>query len=150
MTDDVVPPTFVDTNILVYALAADDDRRSSIAQEVLRELMKEQALRTSLQVLQELYVTLTRKVRSPLSPQQVLRYMDQIAAWPVIAPDYSAIRAAVAVSVEQVFSFWDSLIVVCAARSGARRLYTEDLQAGRVILGVEVVNPFQNTNRTCN
>ena len=143
MSAEPVPPTFVDTNVLVYALAADDARRSSIAQRELRALMAEQALRTSLQVLEELYVTLTRKVKPPLSPQQALRYMDQVAAWPVFAPDYGAVRAAVEVAEAQGFSFWDSLIVVCAARSGASRLFTEDLQDGRVVMGVEVVNPFR-------
>ena len=102
------------------------------------------ALRTSTQVLQELYVTLTRKVGSRLSPVQALRYLDQIASWPVVVTDYSAVRSAVELSVDGKFSFWDALIIVAAARSGAKRLYTEDLKHGQVTLGVEVVNPFRD------
>jgi predicted nucleic acid-binding protein len=45
-------------------------------------------------------------------------------------------------------SFWDALVVVAAARSGAKRLYTEDLQNGQMLLGVEVVNPFRGSQRT--
>jgi len=48
----------------------------------------------------------------------------------------------VGLSSSAIFSFWDALVVVAAARSGAKRVYTEDLQAGQVVLGVEVVNPF--------
>jgi predicted nucleic acid-binding protein len=59
-------PGFVDTNILVYALAADDPKRSAVAQDLVRRLMLHQTLHTSTQVLQELYVTLTRKVRQPI------------------------------------------------------------------------------------
>jgi predicted nucleic acid-binding protein len=55
---------FVDTNILVYAIAADDARRSPVAQQLLRTLMQDRTLHTSTQVIQELYVTLTRKGRN--------------------------------------------------------------------------------------
>jgi predicted nucleic acid-binding protein len=57
--------------------------------------------------------------------------------------DYTAIREAIHLSGKHSFSFWDALIVVAAARSRAARLYTEDLQHGRVVLGVEIVNPFR-------
>ena len=50
------PLCFVDTNVFVYALSADDEKRSLVAQKLLRELMTSQALRTSTQVLQELFV----------------------------------------------------------------------------------------------
>jgi predicted nucleic acid-binding protein len=40
--------------------------------------MVAQALRTSTQVLQELFVTLTRKIRTRLTAEQALRYLDQI------------------------------------------------------------------------
>jgi predicted nucleic acid-binding protein len=135
--------SFVDTNIFVYALAGDDPERARTAQELLRRLMRAQTLHTSTQVLQELYVTLTRKIRGALSPDQALRYLDGIAAWPVLTPDYGAVRSAVTLSAGHQLSFWDALIVVAASRSGARRLYTEDLQHGQVLLGVEVVNPFR-------
>jgi predicted nucleic acid-binding protein len=134
---------FVDTNILVYAMAADDAKRSPIAQDLIRELMAAETFQTSTQILQELYVTLTRKVRTPIKPQQALRYLDQLAVWPVVTLDYAAVRDAIELSASAMLSFWDALVVVAAARSGAQRLYTEDLRDGQKILGVEVVNPFR-------
>jgi predicted nucleic acid-binding protein len=136
-------PAFVDTNVWVYALAEDDPVRAPTAQELIRRLMLHQALHTSTQVLQELYVTLTRKVRGPIPADQVLRYLERIAAWPVTVVDYEAIRSAIALSSRHQISFWDALIVVAASLSGAQRLYTEDLNSGQVLLGVEIVNPFR-------
>jgi predicted nucleic acid-binding protein len=147
MNADGLQSSFVDTNILVYALADDDANRSLIAQELVRDLMVAQAFQTSTQVLQELFVTLTRKVRTPLPAEQALRYLDQIAAWPVIVLDYRAVRDAIELSGSALLSFWDALIVVAAARSGSKYLYTEDLQDGQVILGVEVINPFRDIKK---
>src|SRR5436305_10493472 len=105
-------PAFVDTNILVYAVAADDVHRSPIAQELLRTLIQTAAFCTSTQVLQEVVVTLTRKVKMPLTAEQALRYLDQIAVCPVVLLDYAAIRDAVQVSVNAQISFWYGLVVV--------------------------------------
>lgn len=134
---------FVDTNVFVYALTEDDPTRAAAAQELITQLRSTQSLHTSTQVLSELFVTLTRKVRRPLSSEVALEYLDQIAAWPVIVPDYSAIRDACQLSTSARTSFWDALIVVSASRAGAARLYSEDLNAGQKLLGVEIVNPFQ-------
>jgi predicted nucleic acid-binding protein len=135
---------FVDTNVLVYALAADDPRRAPVAQRLIRDLMVRREFRTSTQVLQELFVTLTHKIKKPIASSQALRYLDRIAVWPVTVLDYRMIREAVELSSGRSISFWDALVVVAAARSGATRLYTEDLQDGQLILGVEVVNPFRS------
>jgi len=147
MSVEPLPVCFVDTNVLVYALADDDANRSPVAQRLVRELMTAQVFRTSIQVLQELFVTLTRKIRTPLTAEQVIRYLDQIAAWPVVGLDYRGVRDAIELSSSAAISFWDALVVVAAARSGARRLYTEDLQHGQIILGVEVVNPFHKSRQ---
>ena len=62
-------PVFVDTNVLVYAYDASEPDRRAVAQETLSELMRSNRLRLSTQVLQELYVTLTRKVADRLDPE---------------------------------------------------------------------------------
>ena len=115
----------------------------TVAQNLLRELMRSRTLRTSTQVLQELYVTLTRKGKTPLNPEAALRYLDQISAWPVAVTDFKSVRRAIELSVGSMLSFWDALIVVAAESSGAKTLYSEDMQDGQELLGVRVVNPFQ-------
>jgi len=54
--------SFVDTNVLVYAFDRSNSPKKQVAQRLMNELMEEDRLRVSTQVLQELFVTLTRKV----------------------------------------------------------------------------------------
>lgn len=136
------PPAFVDTNVLVYAFDTSDPRRQ-IARDLLARLLDEDRLRLSTQVLQEFYVTVTRKIARPLAPGEALKIMDDFASWPVVQLDYPLIREAVLTATEAQLSFWDGLIVVAARRADAALLYTEDLNHGQEIRGVKVVDPFR-------
>jgi len=138
-------PAFVDTNILSYALERRRSAKQSAARTLVDTLMADGRIRVSTQVLQELYVTLTRKVREPWPSENALAALDILTAWPLFVTDYPAIRAAAQLARDAVTSFWDALIVVAAARSGAAILYTEDLNPGQELLGVLVVNPFQTS-----
>ncbi|HVF61008.1 MAG TPA: PIN domain-containing protein [Thermoanaerobaculia bacterium] len=135
-------PAFVDTNILVYAFDSTDPARHGLAADLLSRLMDEDRLRLSVQVLQELYVTVTRKARPPWTPDRALATLDDLAAWPVVANDFALVREAILLSRDTAVSFWDALIVAAAARSGAGTLYTEDLSDGQVLRGVRIANPF--------
>jgi predicted nucleic acid-binding protein len=136
------PLSFVDTNVLVYALDKSDSPKKRIAQQLMNELMEEDRLRLSTQVLQELFVTLTRKVSQPCASDEALAVLDDLTAWPLMVIDYAAIRAAIDLTDRAKLSFWDSLVVVAAARTGASVLFTEDLNDGQEILGVRISNPF--------
>lgn len=57
-------------------------------------------------------MTLTRKVRTPMQPEEALRYLDHLAAWPVAVLDYEAVRAAAQLSSGKSLSFWDALVIV--------------------------------------
>jgi len=134
--------SFVDTNVLVYALDQSNSPKKVVAQRLLSNLMGEDRLRVSTQVLQELFVTLTRKVSRPCSSEEALAVLEDLAAWPLTVVDYAAIRAAGRLADQARLSFWDALVVVAAARAGASMLYTEDLNDGQEILGVRICNPF--------
>ena len=133
---------FVDTNVLVYAFDKSGSPKRRGAQRLMNELMEQDRLRVSTQVLQELYVTLTRKAMRPCSSEEALAVVEDLAAWPLMVVDYAAIRAAVGLADQAKLSFWDALVVVAAARAGAAVLYTEDLNDGQEILGVRIRNPF--------
>src|SRR5579872_440101 len=81
-------PSFVDTNVFVYAVNDDDPERQGIARELLGRLVESEVLQTSTQVLQELYVVLTRKVQRKFTAREALGYLDRIARSPVIWIDY--------------------------------------------------------------
>src|ERR1700722_11161795 len=136
------PISFVVTNVLVYAFEKSRSPKRQIAQRLMNELMEEDRLRLSTQVLQELFVTLTRKVSQPCSNAEGLAALEDLSAWPLMAVDFAAMRAAVELIDQAKLSFWDALIVVASARMGATVLYTEDLNDGQEILGVRITNPF--------
>ncbi len=133
---------FVDTNVLVYGFDKSSSPKKRVAQRLLTELMEEDRLRVSTQVLQELFVTLTKKVSQRCSTEEALAVLEDLTAWPLMVIDYAAVRAAVGLADQARLSFWDALIVVSAARAGAAVLYTEDLNDGQEILGVRICNPF--------
>jgi predicted nucleic acid-binding protein len=134
--------SFVDTNVLVYAFEKSSTPKKRVAQRLMNELMDADGLRVSTQVLQELFVTLTRKVKQCCSIEEALAVLEDLTAWPLMVVDYAAIRAAVGLADQAKLSFWDALVVVAAARSGAAVLYSEDLNDGQEILGVRIRNPF--------
>jgi predicted nucleic acid-binding protein len=138
-------PSFVDTNILVYAIENTGDPREAQAAALLTRLLDTGAFRTSTQVLQELYVTETRKGRPLLTPAEVLQYVDSFADWPVVAPGFNDIRDAMRLSDSAQISYWDALIVITASLAGCATLYTEDLNHGQTIHGVLIINPFKTT-----
>ncbi|SPF37337.1 conserved hypothetical protein [Candidatus Sulfopaludibacter sp. SbA4] len=134
--------SFVDTNVLVYAFDRSNSPKKQVAQRLMNELMEEDRLRVSTQVLQELFVTLTRKVSQRCSSEEALAVLEDLTAWPLMVVADAAIRSAVRLADQAELSFWDALVVVAAARSGAAVLYTEDLNDGQEILGVRISNPF--------
>lgn len=136
-------PAFVDTNVLVYAFDESDPRRQSLAKPLIASLMESDRLCLSTQILQELVVTVTRKIERRWTVENALLKLDDLASWRLFVIDYRAIRDAVLLARDATISFWDALVVIAAARSGAEVLYTEDLNHGQTIAGVRVVNPFR-------
>src|ERR1700674_2231742 len=80
--------TFVDTNVLIYAHDVDAQAKQQIAKEVLRGLWSDRTGVLSVQVLQEFYVDVTRKIPSPLSKDLARLVMSSYAIWcPETTPD---------------------------------------------------------------
>ena len=134
--------TFVDTNILIYAHDLDAGRKHEVAKAILRELWAERAGLLSAQVLQEFYVNATRKIRTPLSKPAARSVVTTYAAWCVDGITPADLAAAFQIEDDARIGFWDALIVAVAARCGARRLLSEDLNPGQTIAGIAILNPF--------
>lgn len=99
--------------------------------------------RTSHQVLQEYYVTVTRKLRPGL-PASIAR--DDVRAlieWDPVTTDAALLERAWSIEQRVRVSFSDALIVAAAAASGASTLLTEHLKEGAEIEGVLIVDPFR-------
>ncbi|MGH2441806.1 MAG: PIN domain-containing protein [Chloroflexota bacterium] len=133
---------FVDTNILVYAYDTDAGQKNEIARDLLTNLWKIRRGTLSTQVLQEFYVTVTRKLSKPLDPAAARHVVATYRSWPVQLIDVSAICQASEIAERHELSFWDGLIVAAAHRAGALHVLSEDLQAGQIIDGVRIENPL--------
>ena len=133
--------TFVDTNILIYAHNLDAGTKHKIAKDVLQELWSERVGVLSMQVLQEFYVNVTKKIATPLSKNSARLVVDSYAIW-CIETTAAEITSAFRIEDEARISFWDALIVSAAVKSGATRILSEDLSAGQKIAGVRIENPF--------
>ena len=133
--------TFVDTNILIYAHDIDAKAKHETAKSVLRDLWRQRAGVLSLQVLQEFYVNVTRKIASPLPKEAARLVVNTYAIW-CTETTPAEITAAFRIEDEFRIAFWDALIVASAAKSGAVRILSEDLNAGQPIGGIRIENPF--------
>lgn len=133
--------TFVDTNVLIYAHDRDAGQKHEIAKRVLRELWSEREGVLSMQVLQEFYVNVTRKIASPLPKATARAIIESYRNW-CTQTTVEEISAAFRIEDEARLGFWDALVVASASSSGATRLISEDLNSGQTILGVRVENPF--------
>jgi predicted nucleic acid-binding protein len=131
---------FLDTNVLVYAVSAAEE--DAVRREKALALVAEADFGLSAQVLQEFYVTVTRKIRKPLAPERAVALMDEYRTFPTVATDYPLIVAAVELSIRYGISYWDGAIVAAAEALEAPTLYTEDLNDGQRYGSVRVVNPF--------
>jgi predicted nucleic acid-binding protein len=140
-----VDKTFVDTNVLVYAHNADASSKHERAKLRIADLWSAGAGVVSLQVLQELYVNLTRKVSAPLDKATARELVRTYASWLGDPPDAALVIRASEIEELHRLSFWDALIVASAHKAGAQVLLSEDLNDGQVIEGVRVENPFRPT-----
>ena len=132
---------FVDTNILIYAHDIDAVAKHELAKQILQELWAQQTGVLSMQVLQEFYVNVTRKIASPLSRASARAIVNSYMVW-CIETTPAEISAAFRLEDEAHIGFWDALIVAAAVKAGAERILSEDLNAGQTIAGVRIENPF--------
>ena len=140
-------PSFVDTNILVYAEDRDAKGKHEVARDLILELWNNRDGVLSVQVLQEFYVTVTRKLKKPMSAARALDVVQEYLSWPVIENTGTLLVEAVGLQQKAQLSFWDAMVVQAAINGGCDKLYTEDLNAGQRFGSVVVVNPFKKTMR---
>ena len=130
----------LDTNVLVYAV--DSTPGHSKKRAVAIELIQKADFGLSAQVMQEFYVTVTKKFQRPLSSEKAIEFLDSLNAFPIIPTDYTLINEGIRNSIEYQISYWDGAILAAAERLKAPVLYSEDLSHGQLYGHIKVVNPF--------
>jgi predicted nucleic acid-binding protein len=131
---------FLDTNILLYTISANP--AESVKRQIAINLVAPMDWVISAQVLQEFYANATRKRAGGISVEAANTLLSQFIPRAKVAIDATLVAQAAQISQRYQLSYWDAAIVSAAIRSGAQELLTEDLNAGQVIEGITVVNPF--------
>lgn len=135
---------FVDTNILVYAHDLDAGMKREVAAARIKELWQTGMGVISIQVMQEFYVNVTRKIARPLALPVARELIEAYSAWQTESPSPQDVLWASEIQERHQISFWDAMIVATAITGGADLILSEDLNDGQLISGIRIENPFRH------
>ena len=133
---------FIDTNILVYAHDLSAGEKHDRARELIQTLWDTGIGCISIQVLQEFFVTVTRKVARPVKSEDAARVIKDLATWNLHQPNANDVLGAIGLKEHHQVSFWDAMILWSASQMGCSKLYSEDLSSDQIYESVLIVNPF--------
>lgn len=133
--------SFIDTNILVYTDDKAYPAKQRLALELVAEHRRERTGVVSMQVLQEYFVTATRKLNVDAGIAR--RKAELFAEFDVASPDVNDLLSAIDLHRLHGISFWDALILRAATQTGCSVLLTENMQGARNFDGIRIVNPFK-------
>ncbi len=134
---------FVDTNVLVYAYDPTTTEKHERARQLVSRLWESGDGTLSVQVLQEFFWTVTRKVPRPLASATAIDILKELSVWNVFAPIAEDVLRAAELSARRRIAFWDAMIVHAAISAGSTILWSEDLAAGSRFDSVAIRNPFE-------
>ena len=128
----------------MYAHDRDAGVKHERARQLIEHLWTTQQGALSTQVLQELCVSLRRRVAHPLPSDDIAKLIEDYLSWEIVINTPQAIIAALAIETRYKISYWDALILHAADSCGAAVLYSEDLSHGQRYGAVEVLNPLRS------
>ncbi len=131
---------FLDSNILVYAQGAGSMDKQRRSRELIARLAESGNGVISTQVMQEFFVSVTRKLGVP--PLAAKAILKTFTVFEIVTAGPELIHEAIDCAVLNAISFWDALILAAAASAGCGVLCTEDLNQGQIIMGVKIQNPL--------
>lgn len=135
---------FVDTNVLLYALDANDPVKQARAAAWLHRLWEHGAGRLSWQVLHEFYANASGKLR--LDPKLARSTVSAFSHWQPLDSSLALLQRAWYWLDRARLNYWDALIVAAAEVTESRYLLSEDFQSGQRFGNCEIVNPFAATS----
>ena len=126
---------FFDTNVLVYAATSDPTKERAAA-------CLGRGGMASVQVLNEFVHVARRKLRHDWPLIELALEQFRLALEAIVPITMSTHASAVLLARDESLSFFDALIVAAAIEAGCDTLYSEDMQHGRTIGDLAIVNPF--------
>jgi predicted nucleic acid-binding protein len=132
---------FIDTNILIYALDPAEPEKRKTSADLLKRAIASHTLALSPQNLNECYKILTQR-RRLVPPEAARSYLTHLMPWCIASLDAQTTTRAWAVQDEAGFEWWDALLIASALIAGCKIFISEDMQDGRMIFGMRIINPF--------
>ena len=132
--------SFIDTNILIYAEASDEPAKRQAALALLKQLYESASGVLSTQVLQEYCNVALKKLKLPAA--HIRAQLDLYEQFEVVQITPALIRAGLDLHQTRSVSFYDAIVLASAATAGCSELFSEDLNAGEMVDGVRIINPF--------
>ncbi len=133
---------FIDTNLWAYRLDRRDEDKSKRIAAWLAEITSTHDVVISTQVLIDIRSVASRKLKPPLSDEQISALLEALSGFEVVCTDANLALDAHQLAISETISWFDALIVEAAIRSRCDVLNSEDLCHGRKIGGVVLNNPL--------
>lgn len=140
---------FIDTNVLVYAHDRSAGEKYERARKLLTNLWNSRQGCISIQVLQEFYVTMVKKISKTILSDSAARIITDLKEWNVHVPDVNDILYAIDIQQRNKLSFWDSMIICSAKKLNCDVIWSEALNHGQYYEEVVVMNPFEELSDSC-
>lgn len=134
---------FLDTNILVYSLSINEPQKQPVAASLIQNALDTHRGFISTQVVQEFLNLATRRASPVFSAVETVEYLNKVL-WPLCGhfSSNAFYERALQIRLDTGYSFYDALIVAAAVQLDCKQLLSEDLQHGRTVQGITILNPF--------
>jgi len=125
---------FFDSNILVYGFGPFDEAKSVAARKLILDSAASRQAVVSYQVVQEFLNVALKKFRPQVSTQMAAAYLDEVIGGMEVLPwSMELMVLGLSIKGSYGFSWYDSLVVAAALRSGCATLLhgRPSVRAGR-------------------
>ncbi len=128
---------FLDSNVVIYAYS-DDGRKKDVS----ISLLKMRPI-ISLQVINEVMNVAMRKLHlSCRDVRELFALLNRKCEVKIV--DCATVERALTIVETYRYSYFDSLMIASSLEHDCRILYSEDLQHGQIIEGLQIINPFRD------
>jgi|CXWL01.1.fsa_nt_gi predicted nucleic acid-binding protein len=133
----------LDSNVLVYAELEPDTLKGQRAADIILRAARDGVI--PVQGLGEFLRVVQRRAPAAFAGalKQIVLYRATFLTPPTTD---DVMEAAGDLAAAHGLQLWDAVICAAAERNGAKALLTEDLQDGRLLQGMRILNPFNSAN----
>ena len=134
---------FLDTNIFIYSFDEGAPEKRDRSRQLINLALQSGNGSISILVMQEFLNAATRKFSTPMTLKDSQRYLRQVLN-PLcqVYTDLPLLENGLNIQDETGYSFYDSLILAAAIKANCAVLYSEDLQHGQIVQGINIANPY--------